>query len=159
MFIIFVILFTAIPVLELYLLLEAGKMWGGFNTILVVLFTGIFGAYFAKQEGRNVLLKLQQKLGQGGLPANELIHGALIFSGGLLLLTPGFLTDFVGFCFIFPLSRMILTAMAKAYFSKRIASGSIKVYSNFSQKYSDQMRMNFEETKFDDEEKNIKDIN
>lgn len=120
------LLFILIPAIEIYLLIEIGGFIGGFNTILVVVVTGIVGAALAKAQGLAVLNKVQTDLNGGKLPADQIVHGLLVFGGGLLLLTPGFLTDVLGFSMVAPGSRHLIAAWAKAMFEKGIASGNIK---------------------------------
>lgn len=134
MFLILILFFTAVPVFELYFLFKAGESWGILNTLSLVLITGVLGAYFSKREGRAILVRLQEKLNHGKLPADEVIHGALVFSGGLLLLTPGFITDIIGFSFIFPLTRFFVSSFLKYHLAKKIDNGSLKIYTGFSQK-------------------------
>jgi UPF0716 protein FxsA len=126
MFGILALLFILIPAIEIYLLIEIGSFIGGFNTILIVVVTGIVGAGLAKAQGLAVLNKVQTDLNGGKLPADQIIHGLLVFGGGLLLLTPGFLTDILGFSMVAPGSRHLIVAWAKQMFQKGIESGNIK---------------------------------
>lgn len=125
MFGILFLLFTAIPALELYLLFQVGDLIGGFETIMLIVFTGIVGASLAKTQGLMILHKIQSEVEQGGVPANQLIHGLLVFGGGLLLLTPGFMTDALGFAMVIPGTRHLFTGMLK----KGFANGNIKFQS------------------------------
>lgn len=126
MFGILALLFILIPAIEIYLLIEIGSFIGGFNTILIVVITGIVGAALSKAQGLAVLNKVQTDLNGGKLPADQIIHGLLVFGGGLLLLTPGFLTDILGFSMVAPGSRHIIVAWAKQAFQKGIEQGNIK---------------------------------
>lgn len=101
-------LFTVIPAIELYLLLQLGAMFGPFNTFALVVVTGIVGARLARREGVAVLSSLQSELAQGIPPTGRLVEGALVFGGGLLLVTPGILTDVAGLSMIFPLTRQLI---------------------------------------------------
>lgn len=132
MFPILVLLFTVIPAIEIYLLFSIGAMVGGLNTLAIVIITGIVGASLAKSQGLAILANIQNDLNRGSLPANQLIHGLLVFGGGLLLLTPGFLTDVLGLSMVFPGTRHILVAFLKSYFEKGIQNGNIK-FSTFGQ--------------------------
>jgi len=107
-------------------------MVGGLNTVAIVIITGIVGASLAKSQGLAILSSIQNDLNKGSLPANQLIHGLLVFGGGLLLLTPGFLTDVLGLSMVFPGTRHALVAFLKGYFEKGIQSGNIK-FSTFGQ--------------------------
>lgn len=126
MFPILVLLFTVIPAIEIYLLFSIGAQIGGLNTLAVVILTGIIGASLAKSQGLAILGSIQSDLNKGSLPTTQLMHGLLVFGGGLLLLTPGFLTDVMGICMVFPGTRHILIVFVKGYFEKAIKSGNIK---------------------------------
>ena len=123
--------FTLLPAVEIYFLFKIGSALGGFNTFLFVIMTGAIGAYLAKLEGRLILHKISNELNQGQIPSDSIISGLLIFAGGLLLLTPGFLTDFIGFSFVFPGTRHILVLFFKKIFAKAIQNGNVQFYSNF----------------------------
>ncbi|MDD0851794.1 FxsA family protein [Halobacteriovorax sp. GB3] len=126
MFSILVLLFTVIPALEIYLLFSIGGQIGGLNTLFIVLLTGVIGASLAKTQGLAILSKMQKDLEQGALPADQIIHGLLVFGGGLLLLTPGFLTDIFGLSMVFPGTRHLLAVFLKSYFQKAVASGNVQ---------------------------------
>lgn len=132
MFGILTLLFILIPAIEIYLLIEIGSFIGGLNTIMVVVITGIVGASLAKAQGLAILTKVQGDLNTGKIPADQIIHGLLVFGGGLLLLTPGFLTDFLGFSMVAPGSRHMIVIWAKNVFQKGIESGNIK-FGSFGQ--------------------------
>ncbi len=108
MFIKLLIVFTIVPVIELYVLIEAGRQIGVGATILMVFLTGIAGAYLARSQGFNLINRIQMELNQGRIPAEEMMDGAMILAGGLLLLTPGFCTDLFGFCLLTPVTRQFL---------------------------------------------------
>jgi len=127
MFLILLLLFTVVPAFELYLLISVGSQIGTLNTIFIILATGIVGAILAKSQGRSIMTSVQGKLASGKMPTNELIHGVFIFAGGLLLVTPGFFTDILGFSFVFPITRFGLVKFAQVYFAKAIKNGTIKV--------------------------------
>lgn len=123
-----ILAFTLIPAVELYLLLKAGSAIGAANTILVILVTGVAGASLAKSQGKSIIQDMQQSMSQGALPAQAILHGFLVFAGGLLLLTPGFLTDIFGFLMVLPGSRHLFVLKLKASLMKRILSGQIRFY-------------------------------
>jgi UPF0716 protein FxsA len=114
--------------MELWLLFRAGAVIGGVNTLFVVILTGIIGAGLAKNQGRAILGKIQKDMSQGKMPADQLIHGFLVFAGGLLLLTPGFFTDFIGLSLVFPLTRSLYISNFKKGLEKRIKNGSVQFY-------------------------------
>ena len=127
MFLFFVLLFTVIPTLEIYLLFRIGGQIGAFNTVLIVLITGVLGASLARRQGVEILARLQNQMHQGQLPAKEIQQAFLVFAGGLLLLTPGFLTDILGLSFIFPVTRTFWRLLLGFLFQKAVGSGSLRV--------------------------------
>ena len=94
-----------IPFAEIYLLLEVGSLIGAFPTIFLVVFTAVLGAWLLKQQGFATFHRFQLSLAQGEIPAYEMIEGPMILAGGLLLLTPGFITDALGFACLIPKIR------------------------------------------------------
>ena len=119
------LLFTLVSILELAVIIEVGSRLGVMVTILLILFTAIFGAYFAQTQGWQILIRLQTELNAGQLPSNTLIEGLLILIGGVLLLTPGFITDTLGFLLILPPTRKRFREKLKAYFRNRL---NVEVY-------------------------------
>jgi len=99
------LLFTLVPIAELYLLIKIGGIIGAFNTVLIILATALIGAYLAKSQGFTAIREIQLALHQGRLPARELLHGLFILIGGFTLLTPGFITDFIGISMLLPAMR------------------------------------------------------
>ncbi|MFV2082788.1 MAG: FxsA family protein [bacterium] len=114
------VIFTLVPVVELVFLIKVGGVIGAFNTIVIVLLTAAVGAYLVKLEGISVLYRLQNNIRMGIFPAEELIDGVMVLIAGALLLTPGFVTDLLGFLFVFPSSRAMIKLWAKAYIRKRV---------------------------------------
>ena len=100
--------FTLIPLVEIYLLIKLGQNFGAITSILLVIFTWILGAYLAKMEGLRTLFRLQETLREGGIPGEELLDALLIALAGLVLITPGFITDAVGFLLLVPFTRMLV---------------------------------------------------
>ena len=114
------LLFTTVTLLELALIIEVGRYLGVITTIFFILFTAVVGAYLAQTQGLNILNRIQFELQQGRLPSDELLEGLLVLVGGILLLTPGFLTDALGFLCILPFSRYWLREKLKKYFRQRL---------------------------------------
>lgn len=103
------IVFILVPLAEIYLLLQVSGVIGAPWTIFFVVFTAVVGAGLVRAQGLSTLLKAQSALGQGELPAVEMMEGLAIFIAGALLLTPGFFTDGVGFaCLIPPVRRSVI---------------------------------------------------
>lgn len=120
------ILFTLLPAIELYLLFKVGGEIGGLNTILIIIATGFLGATLAKSQGLDIIHRIQKKSANGEVPSGELLEGFLIFGGGLLLLTPGFLTDAIGLSMVFPVSRIFLKTLVQQAFKSGLARGFVK---------------------------------
>jgi len=97
-----------IPVIEIYLFINIGSKIGAFNTIFLIFITAIIGIYYAKYEGLNTFKSGFTQLLKNEIPAYELISGAAIALAALLLIIPGFATDFIGFLLIFPVTRKII---------------------------------------------------
>ena len=124
-----VLLFTLLPAIELYVLIEVGSVIGASNTILIILLTGVVGAYLARLQGFLTLQKIQNSVNQGQLPNNELMDGLMILVGGIVLLTPGFITDIIGFLLLIPLSRNLIKIWAQKTFEKMMKEGNtIHIY-------------------------------
>ena len=97
-----------IPVVEIYLFIKIGSNIGAFNTILLIFITAIIGIFYARYEGLNTIRSGFAQLIKNELPAYEIISGAAITFAALLLIIPGFATDFLGFMIIFPLTRKFI---------------------------------------------------
>jgi len=127
MFLKLLLLFTVVPLIELALLIKIGAYIGVLATISIVIVTGILGASLAKYEGFSILNKIRNTLHSGGIPGDEMIEGLLIFVGGALLLTPGFLTDIAGFSLIIPASRKFLREYLKRKFKDKFTDQNIHI--------------------------------
>ena len=97
--------FTIIPVVEIYLLIQIGTIFGALTSIALVIVTGFLGAYLARIQGLQTLFRIQKSLRDGQIPSSELLDALLIGIAGLVLLTPGFLTDAFGFLLLIPNTR------------------------------------------------------
>lgn len=113
------LLFIAIPIVEMWLLISIGRHIGALLTISLVVATAVIGVHWLRQQGFSTLLKLNERLSAGELPAREITEGVIITVGGALLLTPGFATDALGFACLFAPTRGLLV---KTLFS-RIQNG------------------------------------
>ncbi len=113
-----VLLFTAIPLIEIYLLVKVGTAIGVLPTALVVVGTGVIGATLARREGVSVWRRMKGKLGRGELPAEELIDGVILLISGAFLLTPGIVTDVLGLAGLIPFFRRGLRGYGRRWFKK-----------------------------------------
>jgi len=125
-----ILIFTIVPFIELSLLIELGSVIGTLPTILVVVITGVIGALMARIAGLSVLFKIQENLRQGIFPRDELFDGVLILIGGAFLLTPGLLTDALGFFLLLPLGRSAVKKWLQEILKRRIDSGEITFWGN-----------------------------
>lgn len=122
-----ILLFTIIPAMEIYLLVEVGSYIGAMNTVLIIIMTGVVGAYYVRMQGFAIMSRLQNSLAEGRMPAAELVDGAMLLVGGALLMTPGFLTDLSGFCLVFPPTRDFLKKIIVEKIRRKIDSGEISI--------------------------------
>ena len=120
-----ILIFTIVPFIELLLLIELGSYIGTLNTVMVVVVTGVIGAFMARVAGVSVLFRIQENLRAGIFPKDELFDGILILIGGAFLLTPGLLTDAVGFLLLLPLGRGVIKRWLKEIVKRRIEGDEI----------------------------------
>ena len=108
-----------VPIIEIYLFIKIGSQIGAMKTIILILLTAIIGVYYARHEGLNTLKSGFSQLTKNEIPAYEMVSGAAIAFGALLLIVPGFATDFLGFLIILPITR-------KFFFKKFIKKSNLK---------------------------------
>jgi UPF0716 protein FxsA len=97
--------FLVVPITEIYLLIKVGSYVGVLPTVALVVLTAFIGAFLLRNQGLQTYLRFNQSLSEGRLPANELLEGVVLLVGGGLLLTPGFITDLIGFFCLLPITR------------------------------------------------------
>ena len=119
--------FTIIPFLEIYLLIEIGSYIGAVNTLMIVILTGFLGALLARHQGLKTMLKVRESLARGEMPAEHLLDALLIFLAGIVLLTPGFLTDLVGFTILIPTTRFHFKRWLRKKFDNLITTNRVNV--------------------------------
>ncbi len=125
-----ILLFTIVPFIELTLLIEIGSYIGTLNTIMIVIITGIIGAFMARMAGFTVLMKIQNNLREGIFPKDELFDGVLILISGAFLITPGLLTDALGFFLLIPFGRHVVKRWLKETIKTRIDRNGITYWNN-----------------------------
>jgi UPF0716 protein FxsA len=123
-----VILMVVIPALEIWALLELGRLIGGWQTFLLILATGFIGAFLAKREFRRVLDYARNELSRGTIPTASILDGICIFAGGLLLLTPGLITDTLGFLLLLPGTRILCKALLLKLIRRQIDHGQMRFF-------------------------------
>jgi len=101
----FLLLLIVVPVVEIYFLIQVGGAIGAFPTVMLIIATAVLGAYLFRQQGMATFQRVQASLARGEIPATEMIEGAMLLVCGGLLLTPGFVTDAVGFACLVPALR------------------------------------------------------
>ena len=120
------LVFIVVPVLELVILLRLGQAVGFLPTLGLVLATGFAGAALARAEGLRVLFQLQRELASGRMPGQALLDGISILLGGVLLLTPGILTDLAGIVLLLPPSRRWIQRRVRGRLEAGLRSGSVR---------------------------------
>jgi len=119
--------FTLIPFVELYLLIEVGTMIGALNTLALVVLTGFVGAYLARIQGMQTMFRVRSNLQQGIMPTEDLVDALLIFVAGVVLLTPGFITDLAGLLILLPATRVHIKRFMKDKFNNWIKNQDINI--------------------------------
>lgn len=112
-------LFILVPLIEITVLIQVGQAIGVFNTIGAMILVSVVGAWLARHEGFVTLQRIQQATARGQIPGNELIDGFLILVAGLLMLTPGFVTDAIALTVLFPPTRVVYRAILRRRFDVR----------------------------------------
>lgn len=125
------ILFTVVPIVEIYLIIKVGEMIGPLPTVVLLLAISIAGAWLVRSQGFQLLNRIQSELAQGRLPAAELLDAALVLVGGVLLLTPGFFTDFLGLFFLVPITRSAIKQFVRLWLQRRLDRGTIVIHRRF----------------------------
>ncbi|MEV5410770.1 FxsA family protein [Thermopolyspora sp. NPDC052614] len=114
------IAFLVVPVAEIWLLIQIGEVIGGWQTVGLLIIDSLLGAWLVRREGRRAWRALQDAVAGGRMPERELFDGALVVAGGTLLLTPGFLSDALGFFLILPFTRPIARRLVSWFFARRV---------------------------------------
>jgi len=119
--------FTIVPLVELYLILLVGRQLGALPTAAAIFLTGAAGAWLARRQGFDLLRRIQGEMARGEIPAGELLNGAMILAGGILLLTPGFCTDLFGLLLLLPATRDLFKHSVRRWLQRQFARGVIVV--------------------------------
>ena len=135
-----VILFIiGVPLVEIYLMIKVGGIIGAFNTIFLILFTAITGVYFARLAGLNAIRSGFNQLIKNEIPIYEIISGAALAFAALLLIIPGFLTDFIGFLLIIPITRkFFISSISSKLKNKKVNSNDDIIEGNIDETSQDQ---------------------
>ena len=123
----FLLIFICLPALEIYLLINVGVYVGALNTLALIFLTAVIGIYFAKHQGMKTFKSGMINLYQNKLPIYEMMSGASIAIAALLLIVPGFFTDFIGFLILIPFTRRILFRLVLKNKTKRDVQSQSKI--------------------------------
>ena len=130
MFPLIVFFFLAVPIIEIYLLIQVGQVIGAGWTVLLVVLTAVIGVWLLKIQGLSTLTRAQRRLQENELPAREIVEGMALVVAGAFLLTPGFFTDTIGFLLLFPPTRIWLASLAA---SRIVVAASMQAQSMHGQ--------------------------
>jgi len=124
MALVLVILFIAVPIAELYVLIQIGQEIGILATIGLLILDSVLGAMLMRSQGRAAWMRFNRAFAEGRVPGREVIDGALVIFGGALLLTPGFLSDFLGLILLLPPTRALVRRVLVARFAGRLMASA-----------------------------------
>ena len=122
MFRLLFIFFIIIPIIEISVLLQVGAIFGLWPTIAIVIFTAWLGAKYVRQQGLATLNSVQTKMAQGQMPSDEIVTGLMLLVAGVLLVTPGFVTDFLGLSLLIPAVRHAIAGSVKSHITTNSTS-------------------------------------
>ena len=120
-----IFLFTVIPILELTFIMKVGQWLGILNTVVLLLAIAVIGCYLCRLQGFLLLQKIQNNLERGILPTSEMLDGFLIFCAGVLLMTPGFITDIFGLILLLPGTRWLVKRFLGWKLQSMLKSGQV----------------------------------
>lgn len=119
---------TIIPLIEIYILFKISEVTSIWTTIVIVIITGFAGAYLTKREGTAIISSIKSEINEGRVPGNQLINGLCVLIGGVLLVTPGLLTDITGFTLVMPITRQFYIKLIRRWLTNMINMGSINIF-------------------------------
>ena len=125
------LLFLIVPIAELYLLIEIGQRIGTISTLALIFLTALLGSALARRQGLGVLRRMQSEMAEGRLPASSIVDGVLILLAGAVLITPGVLTDLVGFLVLIPVTRGLIKAYLWKRIERAVKRGAARVHVDF----------------------------
>lgn len=120
-------LFIGMPMLELWLLIRVGQVIGAPWTIVIVVLTGAAGAWLAKLQGLMVIMEIQRDMAEGRMPAPRMLDGVMILIAGVLMITPGLVTDAAGFALLVPAVRYSIRQWMRRKLEQKLSDGSINI--------------------------------
>jgi|TARA_B100001179_G_scaffold7334_1_gene5080 UPF0716 protein FxsA len=118
-----VVAFLAVPIVEIYLIVEVARYAGILNTVVLLILVSVAGAWMVRREGLGILRRAQEELATGRVPGRQVVDGLLVLVAGALMLTPGFATDALGLALLFPPSRIAVREVLIRRFARRVNLG------------------------------------
>ena len=149
MFSYLLIIFIILPIIEISIFIQVGGFLGTFNTILIIFLTAAVGVYFVRQQGFRTFQKISSELQNQQIPVQGMFDGLVILVAGILLVTPGFLTDIIGFLGLVPQTRVFLLGIIKNLFLQRYSN----VHKQYKKDMDETIDGDFIEIEDDNEEK------
>jgi len=122
------LIFSIVPLIEIWLLLKVGRVIGPLPTVATLLVISMAGAWLARSQGLRIVVAMRDELAAGHVPAAHILDGAFILAGGILLLAPGFLTDVIGLILLIPATRMVLKGWLRNWLERRLLQGGIVIH-------------------------------
>ncbi len=122
-----ILLLIVVPALEIAVILLSWNTIGLALTVLLIILTGLLGAWLARREGLQAIRRAQLKTSQGQVPGEEILDGVCILIGGVVLLTPGFITDALGFLLLIPATRQMFKKLLQRAYEKMVYSGNVYI--------------------------------
>lgn len=121
------LVFTLVPIIEIWLLIQVGSQIGPLPTVAILLAISMAGAWLARSQGFRIIVAIREELAIGRMPAAHFLDGAMILAGGILLLTPGFFTDLIGLFFLIPATRNLLKRWLRTWLKQKLRQGNFVI--------------------------------
>lgn len=121
-----VLAFIVVPLAEIYVIVQVGDAIGVLRTIALLLAVSLSGAWLVRREGTRAWRAVQNALAEGRMPGSEIVDGALVLAGGVLLLTPGFITDAAGAVLVLPPTRAVVRRLARYWLARRVTTVTVR---------------------------------
>jgi UPF0716 protein FxsA len=119
------ILFIVVPIAELYVIIQVGQAIGALPTIAILLADSIIGSLLLRHQGRSAWRRFNEAMAEGRVPAREVLDGALVIFGGAFLITPGFISDFLGLLLLIPPTRAVVRRILVRIFARRFVVSAV----------------------------------
>jgi UPF0716 protein FxsA len=127
MFLRLFLIFAIIPIIEIWLLIRVGSVIGALPTVAILIAISMTGAWLARSQGFTIIGAIRDELAAGRMPAAHILDGAIIMAGGILLLTPGFFTDFIGLFFLIPSTRQLLKGWLRSWLEQKYIKHEVTI--------------------------------